>query len=218
VRRQDGFESNIDWEGAVTTPVPFAPSNLLLVRDFFDAGTCARIIAEMRSAWGGPATIYQPDAASPVDESLRKTTRLMLSEETVTFVRQRLLGHKAAVEEHFRVSLGGCEDPQFLRYEAGDFFVAHQDGNSLALEFDHLRIRRVSVVIFLSSQADAPAPGAYCGGSLVFFDQGVDPGRRELGLSLRGEAGTLVAFRAETTHEVTRVTHGERHSVVCWYR
>jgi predicted 2-oxoglutarate/Fe(II)-dependent dioxygenase YbiX len=128
------------------------------------------------------------------------------------------LRHKTAVEEHFRVSLVGCEDPQFLRYEAGDFFVAHQDGNSLALEYDHLRIRRVSVVIFLTSQADAPAPGTYCGGSLVFFDPDIDPERKELGLSLRGEAGTFVAFRAETTHEVTPVTHGERHSVVCWYR
>lgn len=172
----------------------------------------------MHSAWGGPATIYTPGATSPVDESLRKTTRLMLSEETVAFVRQRLLGHKTAVEEHFRVSLVGCEDPQFLRYEAGDFFVAHQDGNSLALEYDHLRIRRVSVVIFLTSQADAPAPGTYCGGSLVFFDPDVNPERKELGFSLRGEAGTFVAFRAETIHEVTPVTHGERHSVVCWYR
>jgi SM-20-related protein len=172
----------------------------------------------MRSAWGGPATIYKPDATSPVDESLRKTTRLMLSEETVSFVRRRLLGHKAAVGERFRVSLGGCEDPQFLRYEAGDFFVAHQDGNSTTMEYDRLRIRRVSVVIFLSSQTDAPAPGTYCGGSLVFFDPGVNPERKELGLSLRGEAGTLIAFRAETTHEVTPVICGERHSVVCWYR
>ena len=202
----------------MTTPAPFAPSNLLLVKDFFDAETCARIIAEMRSAWGGPATVYKPGAKSPVDESLRKTTRLMLSDETSEFVRRRLLERKAAVEEYFRVGLGGCEDPQFLRYEAGDFFVAHQDGNSQALEFDHLRIRRVSVVIFLSSQAEAPAPGAYGGGSLVFFDPGVSTDRRELGLSLRGEAGTFVAFRAETVHEVTPVTHGERHSVVCWYR
>jgi SM-20-related protein len=202
----------------VTTPVPFAPSNLLLVRDFFDAETRARIIAEIRSAWGGPATIYKPGATSPVDVSLRKTTRLMLSEETAAFVRRKILAHKEAVEEYFRVSLGGCEDPQFLRYEAGDFFVAHQDGNSLALEYDHLRIRRVSVVIFLSSQADAPAPGAYGGGSLVFYEPGVEPERKELGLSLRGEAGTFVAFRAETTHEVTPVTHGERHTVVCWYK
>ena len=32
------------------------------------------------------------------------------------------------------------------------------------------------------------------------------------------EPVTLVAFRAETTHEVTPVTHGERHSIVYWLR
>ena len=30
--------------------------------------------------------------------------------------------------------------------------------------------------------------------------------------------GTLVAFRAETTHEVTPVTRGERYAIVSWYR
>jgi predicted 2-oxoglutarate/Fe(II)-dependent dioxygenase YbiX len=30
--------------------------------------------------------------------------------------------------------------------------------------------------------------------------------------------GTLVAFPSETTHEVTPITHGERLSIVSWYR
>jgi SM-20-related protein len=30
--------------------------------------------------------------------------------------------------------------------------------------------------------------------------------------------GTLVAFAAETTHEVTPIAHGERLSIVSWYR
>jgi predicted 2-oxoglutarate/Fe(II)-dependent dioxygenase YbiX len=33
-----------------------------------------------------------------------------------------------------------------------------------------------------------------------------------------GEPGMLIAFRAETTHEITPVTHGERYSIVSWYR
>jgi len=28
----------------------------------------------------------------------------------------------------------------------------------------------------------------------------------------------LVAFRSETTHEVTPVTHGERYSIASWFR
>ncbi|HEV7377355.1 MAG TPA: 2OG-Fe(II) oxygenase [Pyrinomonadaceae bacterium] len=191
---------------------------LLMVRDFFDARACEEIIAEIRSAWGGPATVYSQGASSPVNEKLRKTTRRMLSPSTTAFVRQQLLEQKGRVERHFQISLSDCEEPQFLFYKEGDFFVPHQDGNSEQLEFDHLRVRRISVVIFLSQQSPEPGPNTYCGGSLVFFDPGVDTNRKELGYHLTGETGLLVAFRSETTHEVPLVTHGERYSIVCWYK
>jgi SM-20-related protein len=191
---------------------------LLLVRNFFDARTCDKIIAEARTAWGGPATIYTEGSANPVNESLRKTTRLMLSDETTALVKRRLLEHKAAVEQHFGISLNDCEDPQFLKYQIGDFFVAHQDGNTEQLQYDHLRVRRVSVVVFLSQQAAQPAPDTYCGGSLAFFDPHVDPRRKEMGVHLYGERGMFAAFPSETTHEVTPLTHGERYTIICWYR
>ncbi|HEV2708169.1 MAG TPA: 2OG-Fe(II) oxygenase [Pyrinomonadaceae bacterium] len=197
---------------------PLERFDLYLVRDFLDAQTCAELVAEVRAAWGGPATVYRPGAPSPVDERLRRTTRHMLSEETTERVRQLLLARKAEVEKHFGIALKDCEDPQFLRYREGDFFVAHQDGNTEQLQFDHLRVRRVSVVVFLNRQSDEPAPEAFGGGSLVFYEPNVDPARKELGFPLAVEAGLLVAFRAETTHEVVPVTHGERFAIVCWYR
>jgi SM-20-related protein len=198
-----------------TTPDVGAPFDPFLVRGFFDTRTCEEIIAEMRSAASGPATIH--GASSSVDERMRKATRVMPSEETVKGVRRRLLERKGKVEEHFQISLSDCEDPQFLRYQVGDFFVAHQDGNTPLLQFDRDRVRIVSAVIFLSQESAAPAPNTYCGGSLVFSGPLVDPSYRETRL-VAGEMGMLVAFRAETTHEVTPVTHGERHSIICWYR
>ena len=191
---------------------------LFLEREFFDAETCARIIGEMDSAWGGPATIYRPRASDPVDERLRKTTRRMLSPATTEFVRERLLARLDSMKQHFQIELSDCEEPQFLFYKEGDFFVPHQDGNSEQLEFDHLRVRRISVVIFLGQQSEEPAPGTYCGGPLVFYDAGADTDRKELGFPLAGERGLFVAFRAETMHEVPPVTYGERYSIVCWYK
>jgi SM-20-related protein len=190
---------------------------LFLVEGFLDAPTCERIIAETRSAWGGPATVYREGATSPVDESLRKTTRLMLSDETTEFVRQRLLERTGEVERHFGIALDDCESPQFLLYRQGDFFVPHQDGNTEQLQFDHLRVRRVSAVVFLRRESAEPAHGAYCGGSLVFHDD-EDPCQKSRGFPLFGEPGLLVAFRSDTTHEVTPVAYGERYSIVCWYR
>jgi len=202
----------------MTTLESAAEFNLLLIKNFFDARTCGKVLAEMRSARSGPATVYMGVASGAVDERVRKATRIVPSPETTEFVRRLLLERKGAVEEHFQISLSDCEDPQFLRYSVGDFFVTHQDGNTGLLQFDRERVRRVSVIIFLSSQSEAPEPGTYSGGSLVFYGWGLGAGREDRCLSLGGESGTLVAFRPETTHEVTPVTHGERYSIACWYK
>lgn len=191
---------------------------LFLEEGFFDAQTCERIIAEARTAWGGPATVYREGAAGPVDERLRKTTRLMLSDETTEFVRRRLLERIEDVAKHFGVALDDCEPPQFLLYREGDFFVPHQDGNTQQLQFDHLRVRRVSAVIFLNRESALPATGSYVGGSLVFHAADAAPRDRARVFPLIGEPGLLVAFRSETTHEVIPVTNGERYSIVCWYK
>jgi SM-20-related protein len=188
---------------------------LLTVRNFLDAETCEKIIAEMRSTRGGPATVHRSDSSGSVDESSRRTTRIKPSPETTEFVVRRLLERKRLVEEHFRLSIKDCEQPQFLRYGVGDFFVAHQDGNTGMLRLEREESRKVSVTILLSRQSESPASASYCGGSLVFHEWRAS--RAQGSYAFSGDAGTLVAFRPETTHEVTPVTHGERFSIACWY-
>jgi SM-20-related protein len=136
----------------------------------------------------------------------------MPSKETVEFVTRRLIDNRQKVGAHFGISLSSCEEPQLLRYRVGDFFVAHQDGNTRLVRLDTDRSRRVSVSIFLNRQSETPEADGYCGGSLVFSDWRADKEFR-----LTGETGTLVAFRSETTHEVVPVTHGERYAIVSWY-
>ena len=189
--------------------------DLYVLRGFLDQRTCEEIVCAMNSGRSDPATLYGRGSSESVDERVRKAVRQTLSRERVESVRHRLMKCKPQVEEHFGVSLSSCEEPQFLRYRVGDFFVAHQDGNTGMLRLDS-EARRVSVIIFLSRQAKAPEEGAYCGGSLVFHDWRAAEGDRAL--SFVGEAGTLVAFRSETTHEVTPVANGERHSIACWFR
>ena len=156
----------------------------------------------MKTAAGSAATVYGSSVSGAINESVRRTFRVKPSDETAALVIQKLLTLKESIEKHFDVVLNECEDPQFLRYREGDFFVAHQDGNTGLLRLETEK-RLISTVIFLNRD--------YSGGSLEFSNL-----RERFGMS--AEPGMLVAFRSETTHEVTPVTHGERYSIASWYR
>ena len=184
--------------------------DLFVVKQFLDQLECDQIVAEMKAVQGSAATIYGRGDSSAIDERVRKTVRVRPASETVDRVIHRLWSTKAFIEKHFGFTVNECEEPQFLRYREGDFFVAHQDGNTGLLRLDTEQ-RRISTVVFLSREAESPGPNVHCGGSLVFSNL-------HSRFHMSGEPGTLVAFRSETTHEVTPVTHGERYSIASWYR
>lgn len=186
--------------------------DLFVERSFLDPARLAGVFDAVRGSGGRPATVYGRGDAGAVDERVRRATRVSPPVGTEELVRRLLLARMRVVEEYFGVSLGELEEPQFLRYGAGDYFVAHQDGNTGMLRSER-EARRVSVVIFLNSQTEELKTDAYRGGSLVFHPRGASEPFR-----LKGEAGTLVAFRAETTHEVEPVIDGERFTIACWYR
>ena len=189
--------------------------DLLAMDDFLDDAARGALVEELERAAGDPATVSGGRGMGGAVESLvRRTTRIAVSPETRAEVRRRLMERTGALEAHFGVALAECEEPQFLRYQEGDFFVAHQDGNT-PLIHDDTRHRKISVVAFLSPRSEEPAPGTYGGGSLVFHGRYPDI---DLRVPAPADPGTLVAFRAETTHEVTPVTHGVRYTLVTWFR
>ncbi|MEO8624761.1 MAG: 2OG-Fe(II) oxygenase [bacterium] len=188
--------------------------DLLELPGFLATDECAAIREALSSLAGGAATVLSPDAHGSVAPSVRRTTRLACPAELSERIQLRLMSRKAEIEAHFDVALSSCESAQFLRYETGDFFVPHQDGNT-PLVHDHSRFRRVSVVIFLSTASPEPTPETYGGGSLVFHGSYTEPTPTA---SVNPDPGTLIAFRSETTHEVTAVTHGERYTIVSWFR
>jgi len=177
--------------------------NLFLLRSFLDADRCASLRAELALAPTTQAPVYIEGTEGTIHETVRKTTSLHPARETFSQIHEQLLSQKPALENHFAMTLTDCEPPQFLRYEKGDFFVRHQDGNSHQNDFDHLRIRRISIVVFLND--------SFTGGSLSFYDQTTT-------FPLMGETGLLVAFKSDIFHEVLPVTSGERFTFVSWFR
>ena len=180
--------------------------DLLVIDDFFDAATREEILAELRNADAAAATVYGSSAGAAVQPRVRSVRRVDVPAELHELVSRRFLEYKPEIEQHFAITLDSCEPPQFLRYEPGDFFVAHQDGNTALLR-DESRFRRISIVVFLNT--------GYDGGVLTLHGSYPDYNVRH---PIVGHPGALVAFRSETTHEVTPVTEGERYTIVSWYR
>jgi SM-20-related protein len=187
--------------------------DLLIIKSFLDTTAITKIIEEMRSSHAAAATVYGgTQQGGGVDTRVRKVARLSISEETREWVKQQLMQKKEQLEQRFGIPLTHCEDPQFLRYETGHFFVAHQDGNTPMI-YDHTRFRKVSVSLYLSQQTIEPAPNSYGAGELVLHGHSSEPKQM-----IAEPPGTLVAFRSETTHEVLPITHGERYTIVSWFR
>ena len=116
-----------------------------------------------------------------------------------------------ALSRHFAVPLSARQPTECLVYRPGDFFGRHEDGGASAPDDapDLVKRRRVSAVLFLNAD--------FTGGELTFYNL-LGAGRsRDLGFPLQPEPGLVVAFRAETSHEVMPVTHGERVSVVTFF-
>jgi predicted 2-oxoglutarate/Fe(II)-dependent dioxygenase YbiX len=187
---------------------------LLEIKDFLSPATNGDLRAELHSAAGRDATVSGRRTEHAVEALVRATTRLTLPPPIRDLVHQSLLSRMEEIGRHFGVGLTQCEAPQFLRYERGNFFVAHQDGNT-PLIHDDTRFRKVSTVIFLSAHSEEPLPDTYGGGKLVFHGPYSE---LDLRVPVAPAPGTLIAFRSETTHEVTPVTHGERYTIVSWFR
>jgi SM-20-related protein len=191
--------------------VPATHFNLFLLRNFMDAEACANLRAELAASATTQAPVYIQGTEGTIHENVRKTTSMHPPQETFDRVHKLLLEQTSALSQHFSDTLTECEPPQFLRYQEGDFFVRHQDGNPRQDDFNHLRVRRISIVVFLNGHSANLQPGCYTGGVLNFYDQ-----TKEYGLE--GETGLLVAFTSDTFHEVIPVTSGERFTIITWFR
>jgi predicted 2-oxoglutarate/Fe(II)-dependent dioxygenase YbiX len=103
--------------------------DLLQIDHFLDAAACESLRAELQQAAGTAAMLLGRTGAEAVQPQVRRTTRAAMPPGVRERVTLLLLARKDALERHFGVTLATCEEPQFLRYGPGDFFVAHQDGN-----------------------------------------------------------------------------------------
>src|ERR1044072_1241725 len=185
--------------------------DILTIDDFLEANTVDELLTQMRADAGAAASVYGREANGMVEASVRKATRVSVSADMHQRVMNLLTARMTEIARHFGDIVSECEEPQFLRYQPGDYFIPHQDGNTPLIR-DDSRLRKISLVIFLSRHSE---PEGYSGGSLVLHGAYPDYDFRQ---PVANQPGSLVAFRSQTTHEVTPVTNGERFTIVSWYR
>jgi predicted 2-oxoglutarate/Fe(II)-dependent dioxygenase YbiX len=194
----------------------YSDLGLFIIRGFLAADECERLRLEARSAETSPALVVKRNGVS-LDEETRRTQCVCVPAASVAFVYERLMKLKPDLESHYGVGLGSCEQPQFLVYREGDFFVPHQDTGDHPDHPLDVRRREVSVVLFLNDQALHPGPDVFGGGSLTFFDLSEATTWSTCRVSVTGERGLLVAFPSGLFHQVMKIHHGERFTVVSWF-
>ncbi|MDE1977513.1 MAG: 2OG-Fe(II) oxygenase [Elusimicrobia bacterium] len=202
-----------------------AKMGLFLAPNFLSPQECVRLRGEINSAPTRPTEAYSPTQVGPAPNSkFSSSLDHDIPPASLASLQNRFLALIPRLEKHFNEKLALREPVGVRTYGPGGFLAAHTDCinerflvNSLpGKKVPVSRLRKVSAVIYLSTEAHKPGPGRHCGGPLVFY--GLIPGRktRSLGLPLRAEAGLLIAFRADVGHEVRPVLAGTRYTVTAF--
>lgn len=204
----------MNGDDASSLEAALADHGVQIRREFLEPELCRRVREATLRADGDRATITKADGALMLDERTRRSKRAIVPAACERLVQERLGAITHDLAAHFAVDVTAMERPQFLVYERGDFFVAHQD--SVDNTIDQIRLRRVSIVVFLNAHSRLPQPDCYCGGALSFLRLTADVTPDSVRTPVHGEEGMLVAFRSDLVHEVRPVTHGRRHAIVTW--
>ena len=126
------------------------------------------------------------------------------------------------IASFFGDELAEYETPHFIVYEPGDFYRPHRDLYRDVDVPEPMSRRRSAVVVFLNDRQGSCEDGTeatgvadrFLGGALRLCSHELDDFDPDGAREVPGERGLLVAFRADTWHEVTAVSHGTRYTVV----
>lgn len=192
-----------------------APPAIFVERHFLALDWCREAVAAMRQGTHVPAQVGGEMGDDVTNLRVRRTSHAVIPHALQLQLAARLDSLRPCVERHFGMTLGAAQAAQFLHYRRGDFFRPHQDSSIHPAHAPELRARQISVVIFLNRSARLPDENSYCGGELRLYR--IDDAVADPGICIAGEPGLLVAFCSDVFHEVRKVTHGERFTIVSWF-
>jgi predicted 2-oxoglutarate/Fe(II)-dependent dioxygenase YbiX len=156
------------------------------------------------------------DSEIVVDDAVRRVLDIEVDRSTLALVDLKLDNARAAIEAYHRLPVVEREGPSFLRYAPGGFYRRHRDHAADAAWPEAAR-RQVSLVIFLNSSRPVPEANEFSGGELIMFPEAPEHSPAGEPVEIVPQEGSLVAFRADTAHEVRPVSAGVRDVIVDWF-
>jgi SM-20-related protein len=196
-----------------------------MLPSFLTAFECLGLCAEMDGAAQVDGSVREADRpdADRVDRTGRSARECQVSDVTIRSITERICQLAPQLREHFHQDLAEYEAPHFVVYGPGDFYRPHRDLYPDVVVAEPIARRRLSVIIFLNDAIDAdpgeePVGAApmerYLGGALRLCSHEAAEFASERAWDVPARQGLLVAFRADTWHEVSPVTVGRRYTIV----
>ena len=123
------------------------------------------------------------------------------------------LVHEMNEQANWNFSIDYPEEIQFTKYKENHFYNWHQDDIHKS-DAPINEQRKISVVIPLSNSDE------YEGGDLEFCDPTASPVKKEkiITKDIFRQKGNMIVFPSFVYHRVTKVTKGQRLSMVMWVR
>jgi len=172
-----------------------------------DNAACRRVQAAMDIGVREPSEVIEDDMA--LVEDVRRAYHVEVPAAIFELIDECLDAQRDAIAAFFDHPLESREGVSLLRYEAGGFYKPHVDRADLPA-WPPAAQRAFTVILFLESAREAEADGGFNGGVLRLLPDGA------AAMDIVPKRGLLVAFPADTVHEVLLVTDGHRDAVVDW--
>lgn len=183
-------------------------SNVLVQHDFLPNSFIDQVVKRGLNSQDTEATLF----GDKINKQMRDTRITWLND---TWIYDWILPYVYEQNEKWdwNFSLSYPEDIQFTKYKENQFYNWHQDIEHKSNSSINDQ-RKISVVIPLSNSDE------YEGGDLEFCDPLASPMKKENIIkddSFR-KKGNIIIFPSFVYHRVTKVTKGQRLSMVIWIR
>jgi SM-20-related protein len=207
-------------------PNPYYDYPFLIIENFLDINECNEINKKVKEDDDfQKAQIKTLDfvVLSETNEEIRKTNIYSLDEKYLELYTNRFFQYQAQIEDYFKIALTTSTSVQVLEYLKNSFYSMHSDDSSMLYKDNELvgfipvaKQRKISTVLFTTSNNELASDNTFIGGELLFNFLYDEKGNE---IKIKPKAGSMLVFLSNPffTHEVLKVIEGRRITLVQWH-